>query len=212
MEQIKNKKTYTGTIYKVMDGSVVVYVGFTTGDITKVSVKLQKTTNANLHNYIITQLITPELKLVVLDMIEDITITELNKIKMRLKGEYGVVDVVRANGIGGEDTGVVDVDVDVNNPENNMVMEGDFVEKLKPVNEYKKLPVKCACGSVYNKATKYRHEKTKKHLDWFALNNDGNVRFCECCGKLGCELEKARQETGEKPAKVFYDHKTGKKI
>jgi hypothetical protein len=128
MEQIKNKKTYTGTIYKVMDGSVVVYVGFTTGDITKVSVKLQKTTNANLHNYIITQLITPELKLVVLDMIEDITITELNKIKMRLKGEYGVVDVVRAN-INNDD-GVVDVDIDVNNPEKNIVIEGDFVEKL----------------------------------------------------------------------------------
>ena len=203
MEQAKTKKIYTGTIYKVVDGDVVVYVGFTTGDIKKLSIKLQTTTNANIHEYII-QHPTTDLEMVVLDMIEDITITELNLIKKRLKYEYGVIDVVRNKG-----DDVVDglVDIDVNNPENNLVMDGYFVEKLEPIHKYDKLPMKCDCGSIFNRATKYRHYKTKKHLVWCIKN-----RYCPFCGVLGCQADLDRVKNKQQPPMILYDYKTGKKL
>jgi hypothetical protein len=164
MEPIKRFKpnVYTGTIYKVLDGKNVIYVGFTTGDIKTVSLKLQKTTNANIHQYIIEHP-TRELKMKVMMVFENIGIPKLNQIKNKLKKMYGIVDVVRHN-INADEQVEGMTDIDANNPEKNIKIKGKECGVLEPVNKYKKLPMKCdICSSVFNKATKNRHIKTKKH-------------------------------------------------
>ena len=207
MEQIKKVKTnvYTGTIYKVLDGKTVVYVGFTTGDIKAVSLKLQKTTNANLHQYIIEHP-TRELKMKVMMVFEYIGIHKLNQIKSKLKKMYGIVDVVRHNINTGEQVEGA-TDIDVNNPEKNIIIKCKECCVLEPIHQYKKLPMKCDCGSVFNKATRKRHEQTKKHLEWCIRN-----RYCPFCGVLGCLADLERLKNKEEPPVVLYDYKTGLKL
>lgn len=207
MEQVKKVKpnVYTGTIYKVLDGKIVVYVGFTTGDVKAVSLKLQKNTNANIHQYIIEHP-TRELKLKVMMVFENIGIPKLNQIKKKLKKMYGIVDVVRHNINTGEQVEGL-TDIDVNNPEKNITIKGKECCVLEPVNPYKKLPMKCPCGSVFNKATRKRHENTKKHLEWCIRN-----RFCPFCGKLGCLADLERLKNKEEPPMVLYDWQTGEKL
>jgi len=215
-------KTYNATFYAMVNMTVgeTFYVGFTTKDTDKVREKLMFNTNANIHNYIITHPdIKFDFKLIELEKVEDKTITFLNMRKKQLKKEYNIEDVVRPRF---EDDDVKVIDIDINNPECYVPIDNDadrgvvkksdgtFTDGAK----YSKLPMKCdICSSIFNRATKSRHEKTQKHqlalIKWQVDNAN-----CPFCGEHKCQTHKNTKfkfSTDGEGMKILFD-KDGNKL
>jgi len=105
------------------------------------------------------------------------------------------------------------VDIELNNPVQYVPIndETDYVcfedgKKTIPM-KYNKLPTKCPCGSVFNKATKSRHEATQKHKIWKIKNQieNGHCPFCKeykCQTHSGVKLIFGHSEDA---LKIAYD-------